>query len=186
MGPATKAEAQKKLANLEIQIGHPSVWRNYSGLEIRENDLYGNVVRSRAFNWQRRVLGLNQTWDKSAWRFWPQYPTAYTENSQLIFTAGIAQPPFFDPAADAAVNDGALGAVIGHELTHGFDDQGRKEDAQGRLRDWWTVEDAARFKERAARLSLQYSAMEPLPGLHLKGDVTLGETSPILADLRSP
>ena len=180
MGPATKAEAQKKLANLQVQIGYPHLWRDYSGLEIRDDDLYGNVARSRAFDWQRRVRDFNKPWDKSAWRFWPQYPTAYTEDGQLIFTAGIAQPPFFEASADSAINYGALGAVIGHELTHSFDDQGRKEDAQGRLRDWWTAEDASRFEERAKRLSAQYSAMEPLAGLHLKGNVTLGEN---IADL---
>jgi putative endopeptidase len=180
MGVDTKVEAQRKLANLEVQVGHPEIWRDYSALDIRNADLYGDVVRSKAFDWMRRVHGLSQPWDKNAWRFWPQYATAYTENNQLIFTAAIAQPPFFDAKGDAAINYGALGAVIGHELTHSFDDQGRKQDAQGALRDWWTPEDALHFKDRADRLVAQYSAFEPFPGLHVRGDVTLGEN---IADL---
>lgn len=136
--------------------------------------------REKAFDWQRRVHQMNGSWNKSDWRFWPQYRTAYTENNQLIFTAAMLQAPFFDPKADPAINYGAIGSVIGHELTHSFDDQGRENDAEGRLRDWWTPEDAARFKTNADLLSIQYSAMEPLPGLHLKGDVTLGEN---IADL---
>ena len=180
MGEGTKTEALRKLANLQIQIGHPKEKRDYRGLQINDHDLYGNVVRSRAFDWDRRVHNLRKPWDKSDWRFWPQYPTAYTENNQLIFTAGMLQPPFFATKADPAINYGALGSVIGHELTHSFDDQGRQTDAENRLRDWWTPADAAAFQERAQRLSAQYSSMEPLPGLHIKGDVTLGEN---IADL---
>jgi putative endopeptidase len=180
MGPVTKAEAQHKLANLEVQIGYPKTWRDYGSLAISPNDLYGDVVRGRTFDWRRRVHLLNQPWDKSDWRFWPQYGTAYGENGQLIFTAALLQHPFFSPTADPAVNYGAIGGVIGHELTHSFDDQGRKTDAENRLRDWWTPADAAHFEELGRRLSAQYSAMEPLPGLHIKGDVTLGEN---IADL---
>jgi len=180
MGEGTKTEALRKLANLEIQIGHPKDGRDYRRLQINEHDLFGNIIRSRAFDWERRVHNLRNPWDKSDWRFWPQYPTAYTENNQLIFTAGMLQPPFFDAKADTAINYGALGSVIGHELTHSFDDLGRQTDAENRLRDWWTPADAAAFQKRAQRLSAQYSSMEPLPGLHIKGDVTLGEN---IADL---
>ena len=180
MGEDTKTEALRKLANLEIQIGHPKDGRDYRGLQINDHDLFGNIVRSRVFDWERRVHNLHKPWDKSDWRFWPQYPTAYTENNQLIFTAGMLQPPFFDTKADPAINYGSLGSVIGHELTHSFDDQGRQTDAENRLRDWWTPADAAAFQKRAQRLSVQYSSMEPLPGLHIKGDVTLGEN---IADL---
>jgi putative endopeptidase len=180
MSPATKAEALAKLANLEVQIGQPRTWVDYGALTVRPDDLYGDAERARAFAWRRRVGQLGGAWNKSDWRFWPQYATAYTENNQLIFTAAILQPPFFDAAADPAVNYGAIGQVIGHELTHSFDDQGRHEDAQGRLRDWWSADDAAHFEAEARRLSAQYSAMHPLPGLAIKGDVTLGEN---IADL---
>jgi len=180
MSVSTKAEALRKLANLEVQIGRPKVWIDYTKLEVSPDDLYGDAQREKAFDWQRRVSGLHGMWNKSDWRFWPQYATAYTENNQLIFTAGMLQAPFFNAKADPAINYGAIGAVIGHELTHSFDDQGRETDADNRLHDWWATEDAAQFKERADRLSAQYSAMEPLPGLHIKGDVTLGEN---IADL---
>jgi putative endopeptidase len=180
MSTPTKTEALRKLANLEVQIGRPKVWIDYGALTIVPEALYEDAKREKAFDWQRRVHQMNGLWNKSDWRFWPQYPTAYTENNQLIFTAAMLQSPFFDPKADPAVNYGAIGSVIGHELTHSFDDQGRESDAAGRLRDWWTPDDAARFKTNADLLSTQYSAMEPLPGLHLKGDVTLGEN---IADL---
>ena len=180
MGAATKAEALAKLSNLEVQIGRPKVWIDYTKMIVVPDDLYGDAERARAFDWQRRLGQLHGTWNKSDWRFWPQYPTAYTENNQLIFTAAMLQPPFFNAYADAAVNYGAIGAVIGHELTHSFDDQGRETDADNRLRDWWTTDDAARFQKRAEQLSAQYSAIEILPGLHIQGDVTLGEN---IADL---
>ena len=180
MASSTKAEALHKLANLEVQIGQPEVWIDYRKLRAHPGDLYGNAKRERAFDWQRRVSQLHRLWNKSDWRFWPQFSTAYTENNQLIFTAAILQAPFFDPKADPAVNYGGLGAVIGYELTHSFDDQGRETDANKLLRNWWTTADAAQFKERADRLSMQYSTMEPLPGMHIKGDVTLGES---IADL---
>jgi putative endopeptidase len=180
MSASTKTEALHKLANLEVQVGRPKVWIDYRALTISPQALYDDAKREKAFDWERRLHQLNGLWNKSDWRFWPQYPTAYTENNQLIFTAAMLQAPFFDPKADPAVNYGAIGSVIGHELTHSFDDQGRETDADNRLRNWWTPEDAARFKERADLLSTQYSAMEPLPGLHLKGDVTLGEN---IADL---
>ena len=180
MSVSTKAEALHKLANLEVQIGRPKVWIDYTKLAVSPDDLYGDAQREKAFDWQRRVTQIDGLWNKSDWRFWPQYATSYTENNQLIFTAAMLQAPFFNAKADPAINYGGIGSVIGHELTHSFDDQGRETDADNRLRNWWTTEDAAQFKERADLLSTQYSAMEPLPGLHLKGDVTLGEN---IADL---
>jgi len=180
MSESTRSEALRKLANLQVQIGAPARWIDYSGLHLSDGDLFGNVKREKVFDWNRRVLQLQGPWNECDWRFWPQYPTAYTENNNLIFTAAMLQPPFFDPAADSAVNYGAVGSVIGHELTHSFDDQGRKEDADSRLRDWWTTGDAAQFQKRADELVVQYSAMEPIPGTHIRGAVTLGEN---IADL---
>ncbi len=180
MSAETRQEALRKLARLEVQVGRPRAWIDYDALVVRPDDLYGNVVRARAFDWHRRILQLASPWNKSDWRFWPQDPTAYTENGQLIFTAAMLQFPFFDPKADAAVNYGAIGSVIGHELSHQFDDQGRMDDADGQLRDWWKPADVLRFQTQAARLSKQYSSMQPLPGLHVKGDLTLGEN---IADL---
>ena len=180
MSEETKAEALRKLDGFEVQIGAPRVDRDYAALTITDDDLYGDMVRARVFDWNRRLKLLDGPWDKSAWRFWPQDATAYTENGQLIFTAAMLQAPFFDSAADAAINYGAMGAVVGHELTHGFDDQGRHVDAQKRLRDWWSASDAQRFQTYAQRLSTQYSATEVLPGVHVNGDATLGEN---IADL---
>jgi putative endopeptidase len=183
MGPATRDEALRKLAALEVQVGRPREPIDYRGLVIKDDDLLGNVLRAHAFDWQRRVAEGHGPWNKSDWRFWPQYPTAYNENRQLIFTAAMLQPPFFDPKADAAANYGAIGAVIGHEITHNFDDQGRAIDADGRQRDWWTPADEARFNEQTRRLSAQFSTIEPLPGLHVNGDLTLGENIADLAGL---
>ena len=180
MSDSTRREALRKLATLEVQVGRPTNWIDYGSLEIRHDDLFGNVMRARAFDWHRRVAQRFGPWNKSDWRFWPQYPTAYNEDRQLIFTAAMLQPPFFDAKADPAVNYGAIGVVIGHELSHNFDDQGRHVDADGRLRDWWTSADARRFNEQARRLSAQFSLMEPVPGVHIKGDLTLGEN---IADL---
>lgn len=180
MGESTRREALRKLANIEVQVGRPARWIDYDALDIRGDDLFGNVSRARAFDWHRRVAQRKGPWNKSDWRFWPQYPTAYTENRQLIFTAAMLQPPFFNPKADPAVNYGAIAIVIGHELSHSFDDQGRHVDADGRLRDWWTADDAKRFKLQANHLSAQFSAMQPLSGVHIKGDLTLGEN---IADL---
>ena len=177
MGPATKAEALKKLANYTVRIGYPDKWRDYSTLAIRSDDLYGDVERSQAFEWARERHRLNKPVDKAEWDMTPQEVNAYNmpDFNEVVFPAAILQPPFFDPNADPAVNYGGIGGVIGHEMTHGFDDQGRKFDAQGRLREWWTPQDAARFQARADRLAAQYSAFEPLPGAHVNGKLTLGE-----------
>ena len=180
MNEATRSEALRKLSNLRVQVGRPAHWIDYSNLTVRRNDLYGNVERARAFDWNRRLRQSEGMWNESDWRFWPQYPTAYTENNNLIFTAAMLQSPFFDPEADDAVNFGGIGAVIGHEITHSFDDQGRQEDSQERLRDWWAPEDAQRFLQRASILTKQFSAIEPIQGSYVQGDVTLGEN---IADL---
>ena len=177
MGPATKAEALKKLAGYTVKIGYPDHFRDYSALAIRGDDLAGDVERSQAFEWARQVRRLNGPVDKSEWGMTPQTVNAYNNPvwNEVVFPAAILQPPFFDPNADPAINYGAIGGVIGHEMTHGFDDEGRKFDDTGRLRDWWTAEDAARFNERAARLQAQYDTYSPLPGAHVNGKLTEGE-----------
>ena len=178
MGPATKAEALKKLAGYTVKIGYPDHFRDYSTLVIRADDLTGDVERSQAFEWARQVRRLNGPVDKSEWGMTPQTVNAYNNPlwNEVVFPAAILQPPFFDPHADPAVNYGAIGGVIGHEMTHGFDDEGRKFDSTGRLRDWWTAEDAARFQTRADRLGAQYDSYVPLPGgSHVNGKLTMGE-----------
>ena len=182
MGAATKQQALAKLANFDVQIGYPKKWRDYSKLEISADDAFGNRWRATAFDWAYRVGRLNSPVDKDEWGMTPQTVNAYNNPffNEVVFPAAILQPPFFNPKADPAINYGAIGGVIGHEMTHGFDDQGRKFDAHGQLRDWWTAEDAARFDAKAKVLGAQYSAMEPLPGAHIKGDLTMGEN---IADL---
>ncbi len=182
MSAATKDEAQKKLANYDVQIGYPKKWRDYSALEIRADDLYGNIARSSAFEWAYKANRVNNPVDKDEWDLTPQTVNAYNQPffNEVVFPAAILQPPFFNPKADPAINYGAIGGVIGHEMTHGFDDAGRKFDDKGRLRDWWTAQDAERFDAKAKVLGAQYSAIEPLPGAHIKGDNTMGEN---IADL---
>ena len=177
MSPATKTEALKKLAGYTIKIGYPDHFRDYSALTIRGDDLAGDVERSQAFDWARQVRRMNGPVDKSEWGMTPQTVNAYNNPvwNEVVFPAAILQPPFFDPHADPAVNYGGIGGVIGHEMTHGFDDEGRKFDSTGRLRDWWTAEDAARFEARAARLQAQYDSYSPLPGAHVNGKLTEGE-----------
>lgn len=181
MGPATKTEALRKLDTYQIKVGYPDHARDYSGLRIMRDDLVGNVRRSARWNWAFQVSRLAGPVDRSAWSMTPQTNDAYNGSLRdIVFPAAILQAPMFDPAADAAINYGAIGAVIGHELTHGFDDEGRKLDAEGRLRDWWTTADAAAFEDRAKRLGVQYSAFEPVPGAHVNGTLTMGEN---IADL---
>jgi putative endopeptidase len=181
MGPATKVEALKKLDTYQIKVGYPDHPRDYTGLVIRADDLIGNVRRSGANDWRFLVTRMSGPVDRSDWQMTPQTNDAYNGSLRdIVFPAGILQPPVFDAAADPAVNYGAVGGIIGHELTHGFDDEGRKLDAKGQLRDWWTAQDAAAFDARAKQLSAQYSSYEPLPGLHINGDLTLGEN---IADL---
>ncbi|MEO7364881.1 MAG: M13-type metalloendopeptidase [Sphingomicrobium sp.] len=181
MGAATKVEALKKLDTYTIKVGYPDTWRDYSHLVIRRDDLIGNVRRAAAADWQFYVDRSTGPVDKSDWLMTPQTNDAYNGSLRdIVFPAGILLAPMFDANADPAYNYGAIGGVIGHELTHGFDDQGRSIDASGALRDWWTPADAAEFKRRAAMLGAQYAKFEPVPGVHIKPDLTMGEN---IADL---
>ncbi len=182
MGDATKAEARDKLSKLTVKIGYPSRWKDYSALRVARDDLVGNLLRSAQVEHQRGLDRLSKPVDRDEWFTTPQTVNAFYEASlnEIVFPAGILQPPFFDPAADDAVNYGGIGGVIGHEISHAFDDQGRKFDGTGNLRDWWTPDDTRRFTERTAALAAQYSAYEPLPGEHVNGELTLGEN---IADL---
>ncbi len=182
MEAATRAKALEKLASFKVKIAYPDTWRDYSALELRDTDLYGNVERASAFAWRRDARRLNDPVDRTEWGMTPPTINAYyapTKN-EIVFPAAILQPPFFDPDGDPAINYGGIGAVIGHEITHGFDDQGRKYAGDGSLTDWWTPADAERFQAQATKLGKQYSAIEPLPGAHINGDLTMGEN---IADL---
>jgi putative endopeptidase len=184
MSATTKAEAIKKLDTYTIKVGYPDHPRDYSQLSISDDDLVGDVRRAGELDWAFFVDRSRGPVDPNSWDMTPQTNDAYNGSLRdIVFPAGILQPPIFDANADPAINYGAVGGVIGHELTHGFDDQGRKIDASGALRDWWTAEDAAKFTERAAGLGAQYSAFHPLasePGVHVQGDLTMGEN---IADL---
>ncbi|MGH7511695.1 MAG: M13 family metallopeptidase [Gemmatimonadales bacterium] len=181
MGPATKAEALKKLDTYTIKVGYPDHPRGYASVVIASDDLVGNVRRAGAADWAFYRGRLFGPVDRGDWGMTPQTNDAYNGSLRdIVFPAGILQPPIFDPNADPAVNYGAIGGVIGHELTHGFDDQGRKIDADGALRDWWTREDAAKFEARAKVLGEQYSTFEPIPGARVNGALTMGEN---IADL---
>lgn len=177
MSAETKIVAREKLAAFLPRIGYPDQWRDYSALDVRAGDAYGNSKRAAVFdaNWERERL--RRAVDKGEWNFTPQTVNASYNSTMnvLTFPAGILQPPFFDPNADPAVNYGAIGGVIGHEMGHGFDDQGAKSDARGVLRDWWNADDVRRFEEVTGRLSAQYDAFEPLPGINVNGRLTLGE-----------
>ena len=182
MSPATKAKALEKLSKLSVKVGYPATWRDYGSLSLNAEDLYGDVMRASAFEWARQVKRLAGPVDRGEWGMTPQTVNAYYNplQNEIVFPAAILQPPFFDPAADPAVNYGGVGGVIGHEMTHGFDDQGRQFDGTGALADWWAPEDAAKFVAQTKRLGAQYSAFEPLPGAHVNGDLTMGEN---IADL---
>jgi putative endopeptidase len=181
MSPATKADALKKLDTYVIKVGYPDTPRDYSKLIIRDDDLVDDVRAVARHAWLFYVARMNGPVDRSDWIMTPQTNDAYNGSLRdIVFPAAILTPPVFDPAADDAVNYGAAGAIIGHELTHGFDDQGRQFDATGALRDWWAPADADAFKARAAMLGAQYSAFEPFPGVHVNGDLTMGEN---IADL---
>ncbi|HTQ14545.1 MAG TPA: M13 family metallopeptidase [Rhizomicrobium sp.] len=184
MSPATKAEALKKLETYTIKVGYPDHPRDYSKVVITDDDVTGDVRAAAAADWAYYTGRLNDPVDKLDWGMTPQTNDAYNGTLRdIVFPAGILQAPVFDANADPAINYGAVGAIIGHEMTHGFDDQGRKFDAQGNLRDWWTKDDAARFDARAKRLGAQYSQFAPLandPKVHVNGDLTMGEN---IADL---
>ncbi len=177
MGPATRREAHDKLANFTVKIGYPEKWKEYPGLDVRRDDLVGNVLRAREVNAKRELAKLGKPIDRTEWFMTPQTVNAYYNplGNEIVFPAAILQPPFFDMNAEDAVNYGGIGAVIGHEISHGFDDQGRKFDGKGALRDWWTADDNTRFQARAARLVEQYSAFSPLQGMNVNGQLTLGE-----------
>ena len=177
MSDETKAEAQKKLARFNTKIGYPDVWREYACVEIDEADLVGNLQRSIECEYDRMIGRLGGPVDRDEWFMTPQTVNAYYSSTmnEIVFPAAILQPPFFNVEADDAVNYGAIGGVIGHEITHGFDDQGRRSDGEGNLRDWWTAEDAAQFEARAQRMIDQYDQIEALPDMHVQGALTLGE-----------
>jgi putative endopeptidase len=167
---------------MRVKIGYPEVWRDYSKLEISRTSYLLNVLAGKAFEFRRSLAKAGKPVDHTEWSMTPITNNAYYEptRNELFFPAGILQPPFFDPEADDAVNYGDIGATIGHEMTHGFDDGGRKYDAQGNLKNWWTVEDEKAFNALAALMVKQFDAFEPIPGMPINGKLTLGEN---LADL---
>ncbi len=179
MSPETKAKAVEKLTKFGVKIGYPTKWRDYSKLQVKEGDLVGNAIAAAKFDWAYDVSRIGAKVDEAEWGMTPQTVNAYytSAKNEIVFPAAILQPPFFDPQADPAVNYGAIGGVIGHEITHGFDDQGRKSDGDGVLRDWWAAEDAAKFEAQATRLGAQYEAIAfpQLPDLHIIPRMTMGE-----------
>jgi putative endopeptidase len=179
MSPETKKAALDKLAKFGVKIGYPVKWRDYSALQVKEGDLVGNAERTGRFEWAYNVNRIGKQVDEDEWGMTPQTVNAYyaSVKNEIVFPAAILQPPFFDPKADPAVNYGGIGAVIGHEITHGFDDQGRKSDGNGVLRDWWAAEDAAKFEAQATKLGAQYESytFPGLPGMKIIPRLTMGE-----------
>ncbi|GGI80767.1 M13 family metallopeptidase [Shewanella gelidii] len=177
MTPETKVAAQEKLSKFTYKIGYPDKWKDYSGLTIQADDLVGNYQRYAQFEYQGMLDKLGKPIDRTEWHMTPQTVNAYYSpvNNEIVFPAAILQPPFFNMDADDAVNYGGIGAVIGHEISHGFDDQGAKYDGDGNLRNWWSDKDREEFKKRGAKLSAQYAKYEALPGRFVNGDLTLGE-----------
>ncbi|KGF82273.1 peptidase M13 [Massilia sp. JS1662] len=177
MSPATKKEAQAKLAKFTPKIGYPNKWKDYSALVVSRDDLVGNVMRSREVEYNRELNKLGKPIDRDEWGMTPQTINAYynPEMNEIVFPAAILQPPFFDANADDAVNYGGIGAVIGHEISHGFDDQGAQYDGDGNLRDWWTAADHKNFEAKTKMLVNQYNQFEPIKGYHVNGELTLGE-----------
>jgi putative endopeptidase len=177
MSEATRQKALAKFDRFEPMIGYPEKWLDYTAVEIRRDDYFGNVVRASLADSRRRIARIGQKVDRREWGMTPPTVNAYYSSvtNQIVFPAGILQPPFFDFTMDDAVNYGAIGAVIGHEITHGFDDQGRRSDADGNLTDWWTQEDAAKFSERSQKLVQQFNSYQALPGLAINGQLSLGE-----------
>jgi putative endopeptidase len=182
MSPETKKAAIAKLDAFTPKIGYPDTWRDYSKYQVKAGSFAEDVVRGNEFEFHRMIDKVGKPVDRAEWGMTPPTVNAYYSPSrnEIVFPAGILQPPFFDPKADAAVNYGAIGAVIGHEMTHGFDDQGRKFDAKGNLKEWWTPQDAKNYEERAACVQRQFDAYEVQPGLHENGKLVLGES---IADL---
>lgn len=182
MAPETKDKARAKLAAFRPKIGYPDKWRDYSALSVDRGDLWGNVVRATEFEYDRQIGKIGKPVDRDEWFMTPQTVNAYANPlmNEIVFPAAILQPPFFDPNADDAVNYGGIGAVIGHEISHHFDDQGSKFDMKGNLAEWWTKEDVAKFEALTKRVVDQYGAYEPLAGKKVNGQLTLGEN---MADL---
>ena len=177
MSDETKKQAHRKLKSFSVKIGYPNQWRNYSKLEIKDGDLIGNIARTNTFNYAFELDKLGKPVDREEWHMLPQTVNAYYNplSNEIVFPAAILQPPFFDMNADDAVNYGAIGAVIGHEISHGFDDQGSRFDADGNMKNWWTEEDNKKFKEKTKALVEQYSQYEAIPGYFVNGELTLGE-----------
>ena len=186
MSQTTKDEAYKKLDTMRSKVGYPDKWRDYGKLEIARRPYVLNVLAANEFEFRRELAKLGKLVDRGEWNMTPQTNNAYYEPTlnEICFPAGILQPPFFDEKADDATNYGAIGATIGHELTHGFDDEGRQYDSQGNLKNWWTDDDAKAFQARAERVAKQYDAFEVLPGLHINGQQTLGENIADVGGLR--
>jgi len=187
LDPASRATALTKLDRLTVMVGYPDVWRDYSSLKLSPDDLYGNVTRIRAFNQAWLLALLDKPIDRRMWWMTPQTVNAYNSGQalQIVFPAARLQPPFFDLSADPASNYGAIGSIIGHEISHSFDNGGRHIDAEGRFREWWTAKDDTEFKARIAVLGRQYDAFEPLPGLHINGTLTMGENIADVAGLQA-
>ncbi|MEX0738293.1 MAG: M13-type metalloendopeptidase [Pseudohongiella sp.] len=182
MTPETKVEAQAKLARLNTKIAYPDEWRDYDCLQIDADDLMGNIRRANVCEYERMMARLGQEVDREEWFMTPQTVNAYYSPTmnEIVFPAAILQPPFFNVEADDAINYGAIGAVIGHEITHAFDDQGRRSDGDGNLRDWWADQDEQQFRERADLMVSQFDAYEPIEGMNIQGALALGEN---IADL---
>jgi putative endopeptidase len=185
MAAATKAEARKKIETMQVGIGYPETWRDYSGLEVRADDPVGNLRRAQLAEYRHQIGKIGKPIDRGEWWMTPQTVNAVNLPLQnaLNFPAAILQAPYYDPSADAAVKYGSIGATIGHEISHSFDNLGADFDSSGRLRNWWTKEDLAHFEEQGAALAAQYSAYEALPGLFLNGKQELGENIADVAGL---
>jgi putative endopeptidase len=182
MSPATKVEAHAKLSKYGIKVGYPDHWRDYTALDVKAGDPLGNAVRAAQFEYHRNAVRNTKPVDRTEWGMTPQTVNAYYDptKNEIVFPAAILQPPFFDMKADDASNYGAIGAIIGHEISHGFDDEGSQYDGDGKLRNWWTDADRKAFVAITGKLEAQYSSYEPLPGVHVKGKLTMGEN---IADL---
>jgi putative endopeptidase len=177
MSPETKKQAKEKLSKFAVKIGYPDRWRDYSTLVIKRDDLLGNAMRYAQYQYNDMASQVGKPVERWRWGMTPQTVNAYynATGNEIVFPAAILQPPFFDVNSDDATNYGAIGAVIGHEIGHGFDDQGRKSDGDGNLRDWWTPADAKAFEARTTRLAAQYDAINPIDSLHINGQLTMGE-----------
>jgi putative endopeptidase len=182
MSPQTKKKAFVKLHAMKRKLGYPTKWESYKGLAINPHDYVGNLIRAHEYEFDRTMKKLKKKPDPTEWYMTPPTVNAYFDPNanEIAFPAGIMQPPFFDEEADDAINYGGIGSVIGHEITHGFDDEGRKFDHKGNLKDWWTKDDQKRFEKRAEVLAKQFDEYEAIDGMHINGKLTLGEN---IADL---